>query len=338
MNPADNIKMSQSDTLGTVVGVSEQNVAQRSNKRKKPESEFTQALNNQYSKLSQEFKNTLAEWRAELDARITTISDNVLNIKGEVASIILVTSEIKSEISSIRSEQSQHTNRLSELEDKCNSLSNDLVDVQSNVQLLSDEQTDIKLRIKRNEEETKGLINDLMSKLDYLDQNARQCNLELCNLPERRHENLLSIVEKIGSKINININTKDIVSIHRVPHAHQNNNKPKNIIVKLSSRILRDNILSAFRLCKGLTSDQLDISGTSSRIYMHEHITLKRKQLFRDCKSMATTHNYKFVWIRHGTILVREKEQSKAIAIRSHQDLSKIKPGVATIRNVTSNE
>lgn len=326
MNPTDS-KFSHSDTdLSKALGTrGDQNVSVR-HKRKQPESEFTQALN----ALSTEFKNTLAEWRKELDARITTISDNVMNIRGEIAAITVVTSEIKDEIASIRSEQSGFSERLSELDKKCDSLANDLVATQNTVQYLSEEQTDLNTRIKKHEENTKSALNDILSKIDYLDQNARQCNLELCNVPERRQENLITLMEKIGSTINFNINNKDIIAIHRVPHAHQSNDRPKNIVVKLSSRILRDNILSAFRLRKELTSDQLDISGTSLRVYMHEHLTLKRKLLFRDCKDVATKCNYKFVWVKHGTILVREKEQSKSFAIRSHEDLAKIKSGPAT--------
>lgn len=329
MDPIDSkFSHSDSDLCKVLESTGEKNMAVRG-KRKQPESEFTQALNN----LSLDFKNTLTEWRKELDSRMSTISENVLNIKGDIAAITMVTSEIRNEISTIRSEQSRLTNKLTELDGKYDCLSNDLADVQSNVQLLSDEQTDLKTRIERKEHDTKTLIDDLMLKMDYLDQNARQCNLELCNVPERRHENLLSIMEKLGSKINFNINIKDIIAIHRVPHAHQESNKPKNIVVKLPSRILRDNFLSAYRLCKGLTSDQLDMSGAPSRIYVHEHITLKRKQLFRECKNVAALHNYKFVWVKHGTILVREKEQSKSFAIRSHQDLSKIKPGTAATRD-----
>ena len=329
MNPTD-IKLSYSDSDISKAPESSggQNVSVRS-KRKQPESEFTQALN----LLSLDFKKTLTEWRKELDARISTICDNVLNIKSEVAAITVVTSEIKNEISTIRSEQSRLTNQVTELDGKYDCLSNDLAAVQSTVQFLSDEQTELKTRIEGKTDDTKNLIYDLMLKIDYLDQNARQCNFELCNVPERRHENLLSIIDKIGSKINFNIGSRDIISIHRVPHAHQNNTKPKNIVVKLASRIMRDNFLSAFRLCKGVTSDQLNIPGTSFRIYAHEHITLKRKQLFRECKNIATLHNYKFVWVKHGTILVREKEQSKSFAIRSHQDLNKIKPGAAATRD-----
>lgn len=294
-------------------------------KRKQPECEFTQALN----ALSLEFKNTLNEWRKELDTRITTISDNVSNIRGEIAAFTQVTTEIKNDIATIRSDQSQITTRLSELDKKYDQLAIDLIAVQNSVEYVSAEQIDLNNRLKMQEMDTKKSISDLISKIDYLDQNARQCNLEICNVPERRNENLITIMESIGSKINYSVCAKDVVAIHRVPHAHQQNDKPKNIVVKLASRILRDNVLSAFRLAKGLTSDQLSISGTPSRIYMHEHLTLKRKLLFRDTKEAAQRNNYKFVWVKHGTILVREKEQSKSFAIRSHQDIGQIKPGAA---------
>lgn len=165
----------------------------------------------------------------------------------------------------------------------------------------------------------------LEDKIESLEQQARQHNLELCNVPERRSEDLLTLMANISSQIKFSLPQRDILAIHRVPHAHNENKTPKNIIVKLSSRILRDNLLSAFRLAKGVKTDQLGFTGTSSPIYMHEHLTLKKKQLFRQARDTAKKNNFKYVWVKHSTILVRENDSAAAIAIRSTQDISKIK-------------
>lgn len=94
--------------------------------------------------------------------------------------------------------------------------------------------------------------------------------------------------------INNKISTNDIVAIHRVPHAQKDINRPKNIIIKLTSRWLRDNILSAFRHKGKVTSNNLDIHGTPHKLYMNEHLTINNKKLFRECREAAKKHNFKY--------------------------------------------
>lgn len=307
----------------------EQNVATR--KRKQPDSEWSQAI----KELSAEFKKTLNEWRRDMESSITKIADNVISVKNELSSLTQITSEIKSEINSLRSEQLLIKQRVSELDVKYEGMTSQMDSLKDSVRFVSDDQNDICKKVTQIEQQIKETVNltpivtELVTKIDHLEQSARNNNIEICNIPERRNENLLSLMQNIGSVIKYNIQQNDISSIHRVPHAHQQNNKPKNIIVKLATRVMRDNILSAHRLCRGLTTEQLGISGTSQQIYMHEHLTLKNKHLFRECREAAKKFNYKFLWVKHGTILVREKEATKAFAIRNSQDIAKIKPGYA---------
>ena len=307
----------------------EQNVAIR--KRKQPDSEWSQAIN----ELSAEFKKTLNEWRRDMESSITKIADNVISVKNELSSLTQITSEIKSEINLLRSEQLLIKQRVSKLDVKCEGMSGQIDSLKDSVQFVSNDQNDICKKVTQIEQQIKETVNlspivtELVVKIDHLEQSARNNNIELCNIPERRNENLLSLMQNIGSVIKYNIQQSDIISIHRVPHAHQQNNMPKNIIVKFATRVMRDNILSAHRLCKGLTTEQLGMSGTSQQIYMHEHLTLKNKLLFRECREAAKKHNYKFLWVKHGTILVREKEAARAFAIRNSRDIVKIKPGYA---------
>jgi hypothetical protein len=127
-------------------------------------------------------------------------------------------------------------------------------------------------------------------------------------MPERRNENLVSIVELLGDVLKCPIRSADIIAVHRVPHADQRNSRPKNIIVKFSSRIQRDNILAAYRANKGLDSSQLSITGTPYTVYLNEHLTLNNKMLFRQCREAAKKYEFKFVWVKHGIVLVSKSE------------------------------
>lgn len=90
--------------------------------------------------------------------------------------------------------------------------------------------------------------------------------------------------------------------------------KPKNVTVRFTSCIHRDN-LSAFHKASSLKSGQIGVTVTSTSIYLNEHLTLKKKQLFRKARDIA----------RNSTILVRECEDEPSFAIRGERDLDKIR-------------
>lgn len=165
----------------------------------------------------------------------------------------------------------------------------------------------------------------LENKLSLMEQHARETNIEISNVPERRGENLLSIITNLGGLINYTIQSADITSLHRVPHANAKDSRPKNIVVKLTSRIKRDNLLAAYRTRKGVTSDQLSIAGSPNKIYINEHLTLENKKLFRETREKAKLCDYRYVWVKHGTILARKNDTTPVIAIRTMQDIKKLK-------------
>ncbi|XP_026737514.1 uncharacterized protein LOC113500817 [Trichoplusia ni] len=198
----------------------------------------------------------------------------------------------------------------------------------TSTQYISDQYDDYAKRLSRIEKQPldNSAIKNLESKIDNLEQHARQCNIEIANMPEKRGENLVMLLEDIGKNIDLTIPRDEIVSIHRVPHAAVlANDRPKNVIAKLKTRSLRDNILSAFRLKKGLSSTQLGISGPTRVIYVNEHLTLQKKLLLRETREEAKKHGFKYVWVRHATILVKKTDTCAALAIKSSNDLLKMK-------------
>ncbi|CAH0397546.1 unnamed protein product [Chilo suppressalis] len=168
-------------------------------------------------------------------------------------------------------------------------------------------------------------ITELELKMDIMDQQARQCNVEISNLPEKRGEDLSALMQEIGVLVKQPITQQDIISVHRVPHVNTVSKQPKNIIMKLASRVLRDKLLASVRLAKGVTTGQLNMPGTSQNVYVNEHLTLKTKKLFRETRIAAKDCEFKFTWIKNGNILVRRNKTSPIFSVRCPEDLQKIK-------------
>lgn len=256
---------------------------------------------------------TLSQWRSDMNK-------DILQIRDDIRSTL---TGIRKDIQVLRTEQTHLKQQVSTLRD-------DIVDLQTSSQNQTAEHDTLKKRVDNlscntSSAKFESTICSLETKIDVLEQQARQCNVEICNLPERRNENLSSIIEAIGSVLKSPILLNHVVAVHRVPHVHQQSTRPKNIILKFTSRLQRDNLLSAYRKANSLKTEQIGMSGTSTSIYINEHLTLKRKQLFRRTREVANNHDHKYVWIRNGTILVRERDGETAFAIRGEGDLNKIK-------------
>lgn len=310
------------------------NVTQRNFKRKQPDCELTLAI----SALSEELKRSMSVLRADMRNQFSNINTNISSLRDEFNSLSTTSSQIQSDLKELRTEFSDTKKDISILYTKHQELSNVVTELKSSVNFNSAKCIENKKRITEMESQittcASNTISLLENKIDRLEQQARQCNIEIGNLPDRRGENLVNILQSIASAINIPITERDIVAIHRVPHAHTHNLRPKNIIVKLSSRLLRDNVLSAYRLSKGITSDRIGLAGTQCRIYMNEHLTLRNKELFRKCRDAAKTHKFKYVWVRNATVLVKESDDSSTFAIRSEDDISsQIRSDNSSIKN-----
>lgn len=175
----------------------------------------------------------------------------------------------------------------------------------------------------------------LSGSLDDQEQHSRQCNIEIQNLPERKNENLIHIAVAVGRVLGIPIVPDTIKAVHRVAH-NAKTERPKNVIVELSSRRLRDDVIAAARARRGLSVGQimeaaigtdpnhLDQQAAARPIFINEHLTLKNKILYAKTRKEATTKGFKFVWIKNAAILVRKEDKSKVRRIRSESDLAEL--------------
>lgn len=292
-------------------------------KRKQPDPENTLMM----ARLEEKFNLQLSVWDRKFTECITSSVTMAVNaaMSSEMEKMTSIMSEINANISKLNADYKVLSSSLE------NTISR-VDDIEKSQIFTCERQDEFENRFKTLECSAKNLtdsthkINQLENKIISLEQQALQCNIELCNLPERRNENLLTIVECLGNAIKLPICKADIVAVHRVPHAVKENSRPKNIILKLTTRVLRDNIISAYRAIKGLDSTKFGISGSQvTTVYLNEHLSLNNKILFRQCRESAKKYEYKYVWVKHGIILVRKHDASPVIAIRSQQDIYKIK-------------
>lgn len=163
-------------------------------------------------------------------------------------------------------------------------------------------------------------------RLNDNDQISRMNDLEISNLPENKGENLVTIIKTIGVALKVPFTEREIDSIHRVPCFDKS--KPKNIIVRLQSRLIKNEIIAAARKYykennEGITTNKINVSGNNN-IFINEHLTADRKLLLMDTKKYAKANNVQFVWVKDCKIFARKSFDSKTKLIRCIDDIKNI--------------
>ncbi|XP_061728127.1 uncharacterized protein LOC133533188 [Cydia pomonella] len=220
--------------------------------------------------------------------------------------------------------------RLDALSDSIEEWSKKYQDLENSVATV---RTEVAL-VKEENQYLRNQINLLQKNWD--DQKSRQCNLEIQNLPEKSSENLIHIALTLGKVLNVPVTTENIKTVHRVPH-HGQTDRPKNIIVELCSRRLRDDVIAAARARRGVTAGQLmqasrgsgpssqpDDHASAQPVFINEHLTLKNKILYSNTRKVAKDKQYKWTWIKNGAILVRKADNTKVKRIRCDADLDNL--------------
>lgn len=175
------------------------------------------------------------------------------------------------------------------------------------------------------EEQNKNLFSqvyDLSTRLAQIEQQSRECNLEIQCVPENKTENLKSIVRNLATTIGCSMTDQDLLNYHRVAKVNKDSSRPRSIIVKLPSPLMRDEIIAATKIYNRthqrdkLNSSHLGMVGEKSPVYVSEHLSPSNKQLHAAARKMAKEKKYEFVWVRNGRVYMRKDINSKSFLVK----------------------
>lgn len=167
-------------------------------------------------------------------------------------------------------------------------------------------------------------------KLSAIEKISRNCNIEIQALPERRNENVFMVFKKLCDVIGVTIEDGNISACRRVAKMNGSSNRPRNVVISLSTPRIRDLVLSAThryiktRASRSLVSSDLDITGEPCRIFITEHLSPEQKALHAATRKLAKDLEFKYVWIKYGQIYVRKDDSASAILIKNMDTLSKL--------------
>lgn len=194
----------------------------------------------------------------------------------------------------------------------------------------NDTQAQVKI-LQERDDQTQSIIQNLNIRINQLEQNARSKNIEIQCVPEKKTENLVSIVKEIGNAVGYEIKDDNILRITRTAKLNPENSRPRSIVVEFNTPYVRDSLLaSTIKFNKRnpsnkLNSSHLGLTGQKTPVFIMEHLSPQNKALHAAARQAAKEKGFKFVWVRSGRIFMRQSEDSGYVLVRDSNTLANLK-------------
>lgn len=170
-------------------------------------------------------------------------------------------------------------------------------------------------------------IADLKMELNDRDQDLLRNDIEIAGIPEEKNELTLHLVLAVVTKLGVTVEERDVVCAERVGAVRRDQGdavRPRPIVVQLARRTLRDNLLAAARVRRGITTDGLGLTTAACPLYINERLTRYNRHIFYKARTEAKLTNWKHVWTRGGKVFARKDNGCPLHRLRFESDLSKV--------------
>ncbi|XP_063832150.1 uncharacterized protein LOC135081360 [Ostrinia nubilalis] len=162
-------------------------------------------------------------------------------------------------------------------------------------------------------------ISELKLELNERDQEALVADLEIGHLPEEKGENVLHSVAVLAGRLGVALDERDVVFAERVgaPPAEAGG-RARRVVVRLARRHLRDELLRAARVRRGLAGEG------GARVFINERLTRSNRQLFHRVREECRRLQWRYSWTRRGRIFARKSDGAQVFQLRSLGDLERV--------------
>lgn len=126
---------------------------------------------------------------------------------------------------------------------------------------------------------------------------------------------------------NLEISADQILNVDRLFAQSEDTPASKKIahipvIVKFADIGTKTSFLKALKMKKDLIGEEIGLVG-SRKIFASDQLTSSNFKIIRKARALRQKGAFKHAWIQNSTVLIREKEDSKIIAIRNIYELNK---------------
>lgn len=183
-----------------------------------------------------------------------------------------------------------------------------------------EETTRLLSEIQKENEMIKAELKTTRERLDNAEYMYHSKHIELREVPFFENENVCATVIKILNKgIDMQLTVDDVEMCYR----KKIKGAPSGtVIVQLRSRSVKEEILAALYAKKVAIKAETIFSSCKGRIFINDWLSNNTKMLMREAKIAKTNHNYEFLWVRYGKIMMRKTAGMEVKFIRCIDDLN----------------
>ncbi|KAF6212768.1 hypothetical protein GE061_010477 [Apolygus lucorum] len=145
------------------------------------------------------------------------------------------------------------------------------------------------VELEKEKNDLKTTVGELQRKVEVLEQNSRNTNVELHGVPESPNEECTEIVRRTAAVLKVNIGP--ISKAFRTGQA--SNDRPRKIIATLNTAEERELLVKAAKTDRSLTAHALYNDWKDDRVYINENLTAFRADLLRRVKAKAKSYAQK---------------------------------------------
>lgn len=223
------------------------------------------------------------------------------------------------------------------LQQELSSIMTELRDFRASLKFYNEEYEEMKattenlkldcIKLDRENNLLKATVGELSYRLNNMEQNLRENNLEVHGIPEHRSENLPNMLQQCAKVVGHNLVESEVIKCTRVARQNKDSKIPRTVVVKFNNIKSRDTFYSAvYRYNKTNPTNKLNtallgIAGDKRPVYVSEHLSPSNKILHMAARKKAREQNYQFVWVRNGRIYVRKNPDSSYILIKNTESL-----------------
>ncbi|CAG9785489.1 unnamed protein product [Diatraea saccharalis] len=220
------------------------------------------------------------------------------------------------------------------LNDTVAALTGRLTECEGRVGVLNERVITLETRLTTEKVDNASLIAEIdrmKSELNDRDQDLLLTELEVTCIQEQPNESLLHIIGTVATKLGVHLDEQDIVSVVRMGHVLDASQtfavlRTRPIVVRLARRVVRDKLLEAARVRRGVTTEGMGLPGKPAQFFLNERLTKYNGMLFRRARQMGRERGWRFIWSRNGRIFARQHPGVGSIryGIRAEADLDRV--------------
>ncbi|XP_046978170.1 uncharacterized protein LOC124543894 [Vanessa cardui] len=224
------------------------------------------------------------------------------------------------------------TEELKKLSETVSFWSTKIKSVESSINSVVEHMNNLDIEVSRIDklgtelEEMKIKFKELSDNNNRNEQWVRRSNIQINGVPQKKGENLITIIktlaEKSGYPLNFNTDVDFVTRVAVKNDTSDNHSRP--IILKMQARYKKDDFLSSLRKLKNLKASDIGFPGKNNPIYINDHLSAYNKLLLSEARRRGKDKGYLYCWVRNCTIMVRKTDNSPVIHITSKECLNKI--------------